>query len=205
MRILIKILFLLTVCTLAVGLLPMAKKLSMALFSIEYVWVGIISFFAIYRLWLKNRLGFLQTLDHEMSHAVIGLLFGHTMIEMYIHDRMGGHVKYYGNGRGKLLIDFAPYIIRMPMIFMVFLSFFVSTNTNITRIFYMLLGIAICYSVISILEEAKPFQTDLNQHGLLFSYSALIALNIIWFCIMTSIILPRFELVDVLKSLMNLF
>lgn len=197
--ILIRILFWFLIFLVAIGLVPMATKLFFSIISVGYIWLGIIIFFVSYKLFLKNRIGFIQTLDHEMSHMLVSLLFGNTMIEMYIHDRMGGHVKYFG--RGSTLISFAPYFVRMPMLLMILLSIFVNTNHSIIKIFYILLGVSLCYTVISILEEAKPYQTDLIQHGLLFSYLAIIALNIIWFCIVFSIVLPRYDLMDILKSL----
>lgn len=200
---LIKYIFLLIIFLVAIGLFPITTNLFLTIVKNSYIWFGAIVFFIAYRLWLKNRIGFLQTLDHELSHMVVSLLFGNTMIEMYVHDRMGGHIKYYG--RGSVLISLAPYIIRVPMLLMIFLSLFISANKSIFRVFYILLGVVLCYSIISILEEAKPYQTDLTQHGLLFSYCAIIALNIIWFCITMSVILPRFELVDVFKSLMKFF
>lgn len=196
---LVRILFWFLAFLVAIGLVPMATKLFFSIINIGYIWLGIIVFFVLYKLFLKKRIGFIQTLDHEMSHMLVSLLFGNTMIEMYVHDRMGGHVKYFG--RGGVLISLAPYFIRMPMLLMILLSLFVSTNRSIIKTFYILLGVSLCYSVISILEEAKPYQTDLTQHGLLFSYLAIIALNIIWFCVVFSIVLPRYELIDVFKSL----
>lgn len=196
---LVRILFWFLVFLIAIGLIPMTIKLFFVIINIGYIWLGIIVFFILYKLFLKKRIGFIQTLDHEMSHMLVSLLFGNTMIEMYVHDRMGGHVRYFG--RGSALISFAPYFIRMPMLLMILLSFFISTNRSIVKTFYILLGASLCYSVISILEEAKPYQTDLTQHGLLFSYLAIIALNIIWFCVVFGVVLPRYDLMDVFKSL----
>lgn len=197
---LIRILFWFLVFLVAIGLVPMAIKLFFSIINIGHIWLGVIVFLILYKLFLKKRIGFIQTLDHEMSHMLVSLIFGNTMIEMYVHDRMGGHVKYFG--RGSALISFAPYFIRMPMLLMILLSFFVNSNRSVIKTFYILLGVSLCYSFISILEEAKPYQTDLTQHGLLFSYLAIVALNIIWFCIIFSIVLPKYNLTDIFKSLM---
>lgn len=194
----IHLVFLGVVFVLVLGVLPMAKSMLFTIIKNGYFWLGAIAFFAIYRLWLKKHIGFLQTLDHELSHMIVSLLFGNKMLEMYVHDRMGGHVKYHG--RGRVLISLAPYFLRMPMLLMILLSLFVSANRSIIRTFYVLLGISLCYAYVSIIEEAKPYQTDLQQNGLIFSYIMVLGLNIIWFAIMMSIVLPRFELLDLVKN-----
>lgn len=198
---LFRVVFWLAIFVVAIALLPMMTKLWFALMQLAYVWLGLVGFFVLYRTLLKNRLGFLQTLDHEMSHTMISLLFGHSMVEMYVHDRMGGHVVYSGHGRGVMLINLAPYVLRIPMVLLGFLSFFVNYDSNAVKVFYVLLGAVLCYCMISIVEEAKPYQTDLLQQGLFLSYCAILALNIIWFCVIISIVLPSFALLDVIKSL----
>lgn len=182
---------------------PIVWKLFLKIADLMYMWVGIIAFVLTYFFWLKTRLRFLQSLDHELAHAITSLMFGNKLIELYVHDRMGGHVQYYSRGRGQILISLVPYVVRLPILFVLLLSALVQERTGV-KLVHCLFGVTLAYSYISILEEAKPYQTDLTKHGLLFSYCAVVALNIIWFGIVASIILPKITLWHFIQAIYHL-
>lgn len=181
----------------AILALPVIWKLALLLAKSVYLWFGIIGFTMIYYIYLRNKLGFFQTLDHELSHTIVSLCFGNRMIELHVHDRMGGHIIY--EGRGHVLISLAPYFLRIPMLVIVPLSLLVQDSIGI-HIIHFLAGILFAYSYISILEEAHPYQTDLTQNGLLFSYSAIIALNILYFGLMISIFLEKVTVIHFITA-----
>lgn len=176
----------------AIIIAPIVLEMALSLAKSVYILLGIITFIFLYYFSLKEKLVFFQNLDHELSHILLNLCFFNKIIELHVHNRMGGHVIY--NGRGHVLISLAPYFLRIPMLIIVFLSLLIQ-HTLAVNILYYLAGIIFTYSYFSIWQEARPYQSDLTQNGLFFSYITIIALNIISFGILISIFLKDTTLI----------
>lgn len=200
MTIIGRYLFWLFVFALACLAAPVTLKVLLKLADLLYLWLGVVCFLLLYFMGLKKRLGFLQTLDHELSHMLVSLLFGNTMVEMYVHDRMGGHVKY--RGRGHVLISLAPYVLRLPVLAAMLMAVLAQAIAAV-KISHFFSGMALCYAAISIYEEAKPHQSDLTQNGLCFSYAAIVALNIIWLGFIGSAMLPKVTALHYIKAVIH--
>lgn len=150
----------------------------------EPVLWGIVGFTLAYFLFLKKRIAVFQTLDHELSHALVSVLSGHKVLELTATARQGGLTRHQGNNH-HFLIALAPYIWRIPSLLVTFIIWLMNEN-HPDWYFLTTFGVVFAYRAISIISEAKPYQTDLQKVGLFKSYIWIVSLNIIWIGVLTT-------------------
>ena len=170
------------------------------LFSNKFVWFGVIGYILLYYKVLHRKNSFLETLDHEISHTILAYLTGSTVTELKVTKDKGGHILHIGGS--KTIITLAPYFLRIPTFFMAVAMSFAYVPLKYQWIFYILSGIIIAYHVICVFHEARPYQTDLQKTRVVRAYIMIVSLNILMFGIIGSMIAPRLDVIDYLKSIL---
>ncbi len=184
----------------AISAFPIVIRLLLITIKQPPTMVGIGVFVILYYTFLKKRISVFQTLDHELAHACLCFIFRHRITELKATDKMGGHTISYG--RNNFLIWLAPYIWRMPMIITTFIIWLLNHN-SVEWIYLFVFGIAFAYRNISIFEEARPYQTDLKQVGILKSYLWIVSLNIIWLGVIATAMLNSYGMEDYFSAIYN--
>ena len=139
---------------------------------------GLILFFPVW--WLAERFiqsiwHYLTTLEHECTHALVGLLFGKIPVSMRVSAWEGGEVKLRGGTN--LWISLAPYFFP-TLSFLVILAALISGYGN-SVYFYAILGWTIAFHLITNWQETSFRQTDLKQAGYLTSLLVLPIANLL--------------------------
>lgn len=164
-------------CLVIYAYLPSAIILMMTLLEMAFVQAGVIMYGLVYYTALRYGSHFWRILDHELLHSFASILCFRSVRQLHADHQLGGHVHY--NGSENIFISLAPYIIwRTPVILtMIFLC--AIEHVVMLKAMLFLLGVALAYAVLAIVEEAKPHQKDLKKHGLLCAYSYILAVNIV--------------------------
>jgi hypothetical protein len=122
-----------------------------------------------------SRITFLQTLEHELTHALFALTTLHRVTRLRAAWSRGGHIEFVGSGNW--LITAAPYFF--PTVCVVLLPICAIVPGLTTWWGDILLGAAFAYHVTSTLRETHPGQSDLKQLGWLFCLAFLPTANLV--------------------------
>lgn len=124
----------------------------------------------------------LETLIHELRHAVVVILSGNRLTDFRV-ERGTGHVRYCMYvGR----VHFAPFIVLAPYFFPLLslpvLAACIFLETDYRIIMTFVLGVALGTDIGCAIEEFHPYQTDLRKiFGGFFSIGLfLIGFHLFW-------------------------
>lgn len=122
---------------------------------------------------------YLQTLEHELSHLLIGLLFLKIPVGIRVSAHEGGEVRQIGLGTtGQIWVTLAPYFFPTVSLFVVIIAYFANLNsfTLLT-----ILGFTTAFHLVSNWTETSFRQTDLQKAGILKTILILPVMNLIFY------------------------
>ena len=160
-------------------------------FADRYAWFVIGCLIFIPTWWLcyryfRNAWEFICTLEHELSHAIIGVPFLLIPRGMRVTATRGGHLKQvwigptflsplYGPGR--VLSSLAPYFLPTASYLLIIGSLVIAESK--TRWFFVTLGFATMFHGVSTRADTHYRQPDLHHTGIVFSFVFLPVANLI--------------------------
>jgi len=133
-------------------------------------------------LFLAKRLfpsvwAYLETLEHELTHLLIGLLFLKIPVGIRVSAHEGGEVRQIGLGTtGQTWVSLAPYFFPTVSLAVLIVAYFFSLNTV-----YLLglLGWTTLFHLVSNWGETSFRQPDLQKAGILKTILILPVMNLI--------------------------
>ena len=127
--------------------------------------------------WFRKRIwgSAFSTLEHELTHALFGLLTFRIIRGIKISWSGGGHVRF--KGAANWVIFIAPYWFPTLTIAMVPVIFFVEDLQ--VQIAMALLGATVGYHLCSTWNEVHPSQSDLQKGGIHLLWVTLPFLNML--------------------------
>ena len=120
---------------------------------------------------------YLETLEHELTHLLIGLIFLKIPVGIRVSAHEGGEVRQIGLGTtGQTWVSLAPYFFPTVSLAVLILAYLFKANT-----LYLLgfLGWATLFHLVSNWGETSFRQPDLRKAGLLKSLMILPVMNLI--------------------------
>lgn len=155
------------------------RMLEMATHATRYpsFLLGILAYIGAWLLWFRKRIwgSAFSTLEHELTHALFGLLTFRIIRGIKISWSGGGHVRFKGAANWAIFI--APYWFPTLTVAMVPVIFFVEDLQVQTAM--AVLGATVGYHLCSTWNEVHPGQSDLKKVGFLFSLATLPFLNLL--------------------------
>lgn len=140
--------------------------------------VGAVIFYPIWvfaKSYFQTAWQYICTLEHECTHAIVGLLFGKIPVSMRVSAWEGGEVKLRGGSN--LWISLAPYFLP-TLSFLVILVGLIFGLTN-SIYFYGVLGFTISFHLVTNWQETSFRQPDLQKAGYLTSILVLPIANLL--------------------------
>jgi len=119
----------------------------------------------------KKNMSFLQTLSHESLHMVACLMMFRKVESLKATAANGGVVYHYGDSN--MFISLAPYTMPIITLLLLLIQQFIPARF---MAFWIVVGFTFFFYLHSFLTQAKPYQTDLKNHGLIPSYLYIISL-----------------------------
>jgi len=144
------------------------------IFSESPLWVflsgGFLCYLVAWTIFLRKRIEFFETLEHEFTHVLFHWLNGQQVVELKVNDSGSGEVLTKGRNLITLL---APYVF--PTLLIPFLILKPALSTPFIPVCVVLSGIALSYHFISTLRELKSIQPDLKEVGYYFALPVIFA------------------------------
>lgn len=120
---------------------------------------------------------YLQTLEHELTHLLIGLLFLKIPTGIRVSAHEGGEVRQIGFGTtGQIWVTLAPYFFPTVSIAVLIFAYFAGLNT---LLLLGILGWTTAFHLITNWSETNFRQSDLQKAGILKTILILPAMNLI--------------------------
>ena len=113
---------------------------------------------------MPRVVSYLTTLEHELTHILVGLLFLIRPVSIRVTATQGGEVVLTGSN---IWITLAPYFL--PTISFLILPFAWLAGSKGERILLMLLGASVVYHLLSTWSEIGVVQSDFRKAGTLQS------------------------------------
>ncbi len=141
---------------------------------------GLLIFFPC--LFLAKRLflsawSYLETLEHELTHLLIGLLFLKIPVGIRVSAHEGGEVRQIGLGTtGQTWVTLAPYFFPTISLFVLIVAYFIDLNP---KLFLGILGWTTAFHLVTNWTETSFRQTDLQKAGILKTILILPVMNLI--------------------------
>ncbi len=132
------------------------------------------AFFLPLYLIFHRRFAVWGTMEHELTHALTALLFLRRVRSISAGEK---HGETEFSGRGSAVITLTPYFL--PTLALLPLGLRPLLAPAYRSWVDLLLGSLFLYYLISNLRESHPAQPDLRRHGLFFSYSVILPLNLL--------------------------
>jgi hypothetical protein len=167
--------------------LQIFAKFSLRSPQIQFFIIGLIAFFPLHfiaKRYFATIWNYLCTLEHECTHAIVGLLFGKIPIGMRVSAWEGGEVQLRGGTN--LWISLAPYFLPTLSILVLPMAWLFSLFNS--PFFYAILGLTISFHVITNWKETSFRQTDLQRAGYLTSILVLPVANLLTYGAILSLV-----------------
>ncbi len=120
---------------------------------------------------------YLQTLEHELTHLLIGLLFLKIPTGIRVSAHEGGEVRQIGLGTtGQIWVTLAPYFFPTISIAILICAYFAGLNA---LFMLCILGWTTAFHLITNWSETSFRQTDLQKVGILKTILILPVMNLI--------------------------
>jgi hypothetical protein len=121
----------------------------------------------------RQSLDFLQTLEHELTHALAAALCLRPPRSLRASAHEGGELSF--DGAENTFVLLAPYVV--PTATLVALVLPAVLRPELAPAADAVVGAAYAYDLVSTLAEVSPRQTDLRRAGFLFSLLVVPAAN----------------------------
>lgn len=119
----------------------------------------------------------LETLEHEISHLIIGLLFLKIPVGIRVSAHEGGEVRQIGFGStGQTWVTLAPYFFPTVSLFFLIVAYFIDLSP---KIFLGILGWTTAFHLVTNWTETSFRQPDLQKAGILKTLLILPVMNLI--------------------------
>lgn len=120
---------------------------------------------------------YLQTLEHELTHLLIGLLFLKIPVGIRVSAHEGGEVRQIGLGTtGHTWVTLAPYFFPTVSLAVLIVAYFAGLNS---RLLLGILGWTTLFHLVTNWSETSFRQPDLQKVGLLKTLLILPVMNLI--------------------------
>ncbi len=120
---------------------------------------------------------YLETLEHELTHLLIGLLFLKIPVGIRVSAHEGGEVRQIGLGTtGQTWVTLAPYFFPTISLFVLVFAYFIDLNP---KTFLAVLGWTTAFHLVTNWSETSFRQPDLQKAGILKTILILPVMNLI--------------------------
>lgn len=155
--------------------------------SISWFIYGFFGYVLVYGFVLWRKIAFLEIFEHELGHALVGLLFFRDIQKFEVHPG-GGSVELVG---GNSLIRLAPYYLPVFTIPLLIIKPLVSPS--IRDVANFLIGFTLAFHYTSLLKEFNLRQEDIKETGLVFSLCVTCIMNIIVLVIILCVVIDDYS------------
>jgi hypothetical protein len=147
---------------------------------------GIVAYLLLYVLFLNGRIGFLETLEHELSHAAASLTILHMPGKLVVDPQSGGKAAGVVETVGCFWVALAPYFL--PLFTLPLLLLRPIMPPPFDRVIDFLLGSTLAFHYVRLIKDLRVKQTDITSTGCFFSFVFAIFMNLIFLLLILTVV-----------------
>lgn len=133
----------------------------------QWMFYGMLAYFIIRRFdFLARNEPWLQTVSHETTHAIVGMMFFHKIHSLQANED-NGVVYHSGREFGNIFISLAPYCL--PIATFAFLLLRIIGSTNMLYVFDLFIGFTLAFHIVCFWKQTRLNQPDIQGKGILRS------------------------------------
>lgn len=136
--------------------------------------VMFVPLWSVARRYFGTQMEYLATLEHELTHIVVGLLFFKRPLSLRVTAREGGEVILTG---GNMWITLAPYFLPTLSLLLLPVSFALPRSYEPALL--TIVGATVVYHLLSTWSELRVMQSDFRKAGVLQSMWLLPVANLV--------------------------
>lgn len=149
--------------------------------------IGMAVYFIVGLFMKKNKV-WMQTFSHELTHTLVGMLFFRKIHSFTAGEGEGVITHSAQKVRfGSLMISLSPYFLPIFTIFLLLLRLIIDPECLFG--YDIAVGITYAFHLSCFRAQTGSYQTDLQKHGLAFSYLVIITFH----ALVTSIVLMSID------------
>ena len=140
------------------------------------------------RRYIRAPVEYLATLEHELTHILVGLLFFKRPLSLRVTAREGGEVVLSG---GNMWVILAPYFLPTLTVLLIPLSLVLPRSYEPALL--AILGATVAYHLLSTWSEVGVMQSDFLRAGVLQSIWLLPVANLVIYGSITAYVIRDFS------------
>ena len=121
----------------------------------------------------------IYVLGHELTHALWAIIMGKKVLNIKV-SKKGGHVEI---SKSNFWISLSPYFFPFYTFVCILISlviYYFFKNLFYEKIFYLFIGLTWMFHFLFTVEALKTKQSDITEHGKIFSYFIIYFMNILF-------------------------
>ena len=150
--------------------------------------LGMVVYVLLYAVAFAGNIGFLETLEHELTHA------GASLATLKMPGRL---VVEPGGGetvaRGCFLVALAPYFLPLFTLPLLLLKPVVPPPFD--RVIDFLIGFTLAFHYVRLYNDLKTTQTDITRTGTIFSFFFSVVMNLIFLVVILAVVTGRYAMI----------
>ncbi len=147
----------------SVGFISALSSVRACMNGYQWLIYGAIAYFVFRRFkFVSNNEKWLQTTTHELTHAIVGMLFLHKIHSLQA-DEESGVVYHSGENFGAIFISLAPYCL--PIYTYILMLFRLLGASEMLYIFDLFIGISLSFHINCFRKQTRLDQPDIQGQG----------------------------------------
>jgi len=160
--------------------------------EVAFFLLGLAVYFLLYVMSSKGTLDFLETLEHELTHATASIMLlrmpSKLVVDLESGSRKVGEVK---TTTGCFLFFLAPYFLPLFTLPLLLLKPIVPPPFD--KFIDFLIGFTLAFHYIRVIKDLRGKQSDITKTGTIFSAVVLVFLNLVFLVIILAVVTGNYS------------
>jgi len=159
--------------------------------DIVFFLLGIGVYLLVYVVLLSGRIGFLETLEHELTHAAASLAVFHMPRKLVVDPEGGGKKAGVTETIGCFWVALAPYFLPLFTLPLLLLEPVVPSPFD--RIVDSLIGFTLAFHYVRLGKDLRVKQSDITDTGAIFSFFVSVFLNLVFLVVVLAAVTGNYS------------
>jgi hypothetical protein len=146
--------------------------------DVVFFLLGLAVYLLLYVMFWNKRIGFLETLEHELTHAAAALTILQMPKKLVVDPKLGGGKGGVTETVGCFWVALAPYFL--PTFTLPILLIRPIVPPPFDNIVNFMIGFTLSFHYVRLIKDLLVKQTDITKTGTIFSAVTLIFLNLVF-------------------------